>query len=803
MSTGGAPPRPVLKKLLLQKSPRPTASFTSRRGRRRNSANLHAQILAAERAQAKWTNDHFVGAVYSAQCTHLGRAVEGTSLVAPCTPCRMVSRVKTFRNALRRRAPSLKNAKYTPKSYRNELVGKAYARHTDVQELMEMDAGQSRWLIFAKRGASGRYKNQEAFLGMMDAIMKVEDRRFRGKGLQNIQYDASYDTVCTTLALICPRGYRILQAEFAGRTLRNISLIQQKIGRFQSGIVAVNFDAALQWAFELGYSGPFILAVDDTKVLTALRSYVDGTKWKLGGMHGTVKTFKTYDDLVKKADVGRNDLAEKTRAWLLLIPFPGIPPRLIATMPLRSRVARPELRKWHDEIERQLEAREMHHITYNVDGASTERGLAHDFEDEAVDEGRVHTWSYLHPERRQPPLILSAPLLSNGKPRIPSTDGKHCKKNARGSATSGARTLALGRYLVHYGQLAELAEGDKTPLLKADIIGVDKQDDRAAARLFSSAVIDYLSCTQPDELGLIIYLFVIGEIVDAQQNRSISHTARIKMLWRGHFFLQGWRYYILRHPQYSVNTHFITRELYDILCVYINAMLLLILVHRDFFPDTPLLHWLSSTEVCEHFFGCARKIQKDFTYVEWLLMIPKLSLLMAGESKLKGIQAAARDHRSGYNHSWFDARGIDLKTLATFPNDATIQTLVDSAYEEAQSLLRLLGIEPTPLPDTDAAIREALAEPLSHIRRDQDPFPGLEEEDTNPVPDGSSGAAALDQLLLTDDLDERADTRSGDLDDKMTNLGIATAAVVVHDTLMMYVLFVIVLETACLYIQSC
>ncbi|EIW63091.1 uncharacterized protein TRAVEDRAFT_114404, partial [Trametes versicolor FP-101664 SS1] len=230
--------------------------------------------------------------------------------------------------------------------------------------------------------------------------------------------------------------------------------------------------------------------------------------------------------------------------------------------------------------------------------------------------------------------------------------------------------------------------------MKSDIIGVDKQDDRAAARLFSSAVIDYTSRILPDELGLVIYLFVIGEIVDAQQNRTLTHSERTKMLWRGRFFLDGWRQHIIDHPFYALHTHFITRELYDILSIFINAMLLLIVTHRDYFPDAPLLHWLNSTETCEHFFGCARKIQKDFTFVEWLLMIPKISALMAGElrSKLKGAQEKAAVARFGYHHSYFDSRGVDLANLATFPSDTEIEQLINVAHTEAQSLLAIVGI---------------------------------------------------------------------------------------------------------------
>ncbi|KIM85633.1 hypothetical protein PILCRDRAFT_37664, partial [Piloderma croceum F 1598] len=97
----------------------------------------------------------------------------------PCEECRKILCLQIFHNALCHPPPKIQNWKYTPKEYRSELLGKAYMQHMDVQEFMEK---------FAKRGIAGHYKDQSAFLGMMDAIMKVEDQLFEGKGLKNMKY---------------------------------------------------------------------------------------------------------------------------------------------------------------------------------------------------------------------------------------------------------------------------------------------------------------------------------------------------------------------------------------------------------------------------------------------------------------------------------------------------------------------------------------------------------------------------------------------------------------------------------------
>ncbi|OJT05301.1 hypothetical protein TRAPUB_3891 [Trametes pubescens] len=774
VESGGAPRREVLKLDILQDHTR------SRSRNKLSPKQIHTHVLVQERAQAKWLNHPTNGVVTSVKCQKRGR-VSSSGEVIPCSECNKLTHFKIFLNALRKPTPAPGRAKFTPKAFRNPVTGETYLRHCDVQELMEMDKSKFPWKVLAKRGLQGRYNDRQAFIGMLDTvtIMRAEDRLSKGKKLTNIRYDATYDEVCTTMALLSPRAYATLRAEFGGRGVRSMRKIRARNGQFKSGIEDANFDAAEQWAHALGWDGPFILATDDTKVVAALRSFHDGEQWRLGGVHGSVPSFSSYEELMELGNVEQGELAEKTRAWLLVVPVPGVPPKLIATMPLKSSVSRAELRGWHDEVSSKLASRGLHTVSYNVDGVETERGLTHDLQQEAIAAGRSRTWTFKHPIAGRPLLQLTAPLLENGKPCIMSTDGKHAKKNGRGSVTSGARGIAIGRYLVHFGLLKQVAEGENSPLMKSDIVGVDKQDDRAAARLFSSAVIDYVSRILPDELGLTIYLFIIGEIVDAQQNRALEHSERIKMLWRGRFFLDGWRQHILDHPLYALHTHFISRELYDILSIFINAMLLLIVTHRDYFPDVPLLHWLNSTETCEHFFGCARKIQKDFNFVEWLLMIPKISILMAGElrNKLKGSQEKATAARFGYHHSYFDSRGVDLANLASFPSDDEIEKLINVAHTEAQSLLAIVGINMQALPIVDDKGFAAALAALSSDSIVDGLHEGPEESEDAPL------AAHLERLLRGDKDQFLHGTSCLAKDEAMTNLGIHATATVIHDHL--------------------
>ena len=70
-------------------------------------------------------------------------------------------------------------------------------------------------------------------------------------------------------------------------------------------------------------------------------------------------------------------------------------------MPIRNKVSRPELRKWHNTIEERLAAHGVHHTSYNVDGVSIEHGLGHNLQNEAIAAGRVPKWTFKHPIKGQ------------------------------------------------------------------------------------------------------------------------------------------------------------------------------------------------------------------------------------------------------------------------------------------------------------------------------------------------------------------------------------------------------------------
>lgn len=230
-----------------------------------------------------------------------------------------------------------------------------------------------------------------------------------------------------------------------------------------------------------------------------------------------------------------------------------------------------------------------------------------------------------------------------------------------------------------------------SPIYVHDVQKVDRQDDNAATRLFSGATLEWLAKNHPEHLGLIIYLFVCGELIDAYQNRSLSISARVQLVLRAHFFIELWEKF-LQVSKYPKSQHYVSPQCADITRTLIHGLLQVVIIYRDYSGgNRPLLPWLLSTEVIEHIFGLCQQIVKDFTMLDFQYIVPKLFIKLR-QAALSSKFSDGKARASGYNHTYTDIRGIDLQALSTYPTNDDMNDIAVRAYGEAESLFALLGV---------------------------------------------------------------------------------------------------------------
>jgi len=412
-------------------------------------------------------------------------------------------------------------------------------------------------------------------------------------------------------------------------------------------------------------------------------------------------------------------------------------------------------------------------VSYACDGTEVERGVQRRFLDQFTSK---RTYKIRNPQPGCNDTTVTYGIY-NGQAMCMVQDSKHALKTMRNNLFSGAHLLVLGNFTATFQHILLVAQGAGSPLYSRDVNKIDRQDDNAAVRLFSAETLKYMADNHPEFAGEIVYLFVFGELIDAYQNRHIPHAERLKLVLRARYFLDLWEAF-LGKCGYRKDHYFISREAEDIIRIIIDGFIALIIIHRDHVRG-PLLPWLHSSEACEHVFGNARQIVKDFTFLDFIYMIPKLRIKLR-ESVLRGKSSDSKARAAGYNHTYFDNEGLDLCVLSTYPSDEEITAIAGQAAQEANSLISFLGLRPEDLFSPQA---------VSSVVR----LPGIgawfqeEEEETvdaglfeNELDDETGDNVELQAIL--DHEENSPISRRLAIDERCTNLTAAALAMAAEDT---------------------
>ncbi|KAG8705173.1 hypothetical protein FRC09_003116 [Ceratobasidium sp. 395] len=757
-------------------------------------ANLseRSQAAVAEEAKAtrRWKNSTSPLAVYSSECKGTGRTTSNGS-TAPCASCSGIASLKEFKNALRHKQAAPERRKFTNRRWIDQISGLVYAGVHGVSELFTGEKTPA--VTFAKNALAGKYKSREVFFGLVQTMDIVVDKEERGVGRQNTRYPPAFDDFCHTLQSISTFSYQTFAKSLAGRTVTSFQSKRARDPKFPLTICAEVFQQAKTYIDGTGYSGPVCLSCDDSKLFPALQTYYTAAtqKWHLvGGVNGPVAI--ADNEALKKVLSDRSvDKASKIRLWVIQIPLPGIPPFALAALPIGSNASSNILIDYLTSILDGLLEIGIHAVSYAADGGPVEQGVQTELEN--ASDGHQE-YKIPHPRNHQDSSNSKQDWVTfrldfyRGKPLVRVQDSKHALKNCRNNLFSGARLLVLGSTFLMYSQVREIAFDGLSTLFHRDVENLDRQDDYAAERLFNALTLAWIlrdrlnmdesgvsSTGQPSRQydGLAVYLYILGELIDAYQSRHIDHGERIKMALRAKFFLQIWSDFLL-DAGYDLHTYFISHQTYKILSTIIDGLILLIYVYRDHL-DTPqaFLPWLHSTEACEHMFAEMRKLVDDFTYLDFLFAVPKLRVLLRA-SYARTQYPSSTSFRSGkaegYTHTYMDMHGVDLNLLSTYPTDSEIKQLSRLAYLEATQAAEAVGIRVEGLPAGQPEPEQPFSLPSIDVG-----FPF--DESIEPISD----CEAFQQLV---DIAEKSELPYEEVSVKRDNLIYATAALLIERSTM-------------------
>ncbi|KAF6765888.1 hypothetical protein DFP72DRAFT_996748 [Ephemerocybe angulata] len=645
------------------------------------------QVLDIQYHERTWKNEHQKLRVYSTACEK--QVVSGApKRNRPCPGCATVLLSKKFQVALRKLPGT--HFKFIPLRWQNTLIGELFLRCRELAGILDEDPKRSPLLKVARAFLDGRLEDKAVFKSILIAMATQIDKEERGVGLQNFKYPPAWEEMCQILRDISPQSYEALSKHIQMPTGRSLLMKRARQPRFPMDINERTFEGVVNELKLLGYIGGHVaLSCDDTKLLPGYRVYYDGedkTHYLVGGTEGRLRVIDP-DQVQSVLDDANSEKATKLRLWCLTLPLPKVSPIIVAALPISSKLDADQLFGLLKKLLDGLIDKGIRVVSYASDGTEVERNVQKQLLNLGTPVDRV----IKNPHTNRPDTRFQFTIY-RGQAMCIIQDSKHALKTLRNNLFSGARLLTFGNSVAAYRRIRELVDGPGSPLPKRDVEKLDRQDDNAACRLFSAGVLEYLIEHHKEEAtGEIAYLFIFGELVDAFQNRTMAHAERIQLALRARYFLDTWTAY-LEVTEHSKAKHHLSRECLDILDILISGLLALAIIHRDYVDGlAPLVPWLNSTEPCEHVFGSARKVIKDFTFLDFIYMIPKLRIKLR-EATLYAKTSDGKARASGYNHTYFDHAGVDLIALAEIPSDAEMDAIALVASQEADTIASFVGM---------------------------------------------------------------------------------------------------------------
>ncbi|EGG02170.1 uncharacterized protein MELLADRAFT_91589 [Melampsora larici-populina 98AG31] len=552
-------------------------------------------------------------------------------------------------------------------------------RYTELQQLIQSVERSTRagdlefWTTFGVHARAGLFKDVPMLRAVAEGVAIRAEREAKGLTTRGMPFNEYLDNMLTTAGAYSKGASELFRANLAGRSSRGFRLQRQRIGaRMHDKFHIDNVLPVVAWLERYGYSGPVSAGTDQTVCVKALR-YNNSCLVGVEGGDVEVSDLEHLEKLVEHAVQG-DHLCKKLplsqiRAYTLQVPLPNVPTFVVALISSREDESAEDIKAQHLQFINLLESVGIRLISLGSDGAASEV-LAQELLVNSATE---------HLEFSAPKLSVNirVPLLGASKrPVVVVQDPKHARKTASNQLLSGARFLAFGRFNVNLDQLLTLLQTEECPLGYKDVLNTDKQDDGRAYRTFSEDTFK-AACAQPDCLGLVLYLYIFGELVDSWLNQSMPHRERIISSYTAVFFVRKWKAYLLKRQ----------KEPGSLMNLSSNQS------HRDHYPTHPLMPWKHGTECCEHIFGWMRVISPTFTVLDARQMMPKIfaviKSIMSGHITLP----MSENLHAGYKHDFSPNNTHDFSyILSQYPSNSEINELLELAESRAEELAAFAGM---------------------------------------------------------------------------------------------------------------
>ncbi|CAB4439121.1 unnamed protein product [Rhizophagus irregularis] len=634
---GGERPEVVGKRLFPMKFPQ-DAPFSRKKLNKEQIQEFNTTLQAT----SLWKIDQFEGVIRSAKCT-----VMTTNLSGLCSECIDLKKNTRLKDALKSRRATPSTTKFIPKFYFNtHLIG--LMKNQNLRSLwtciITNNNDSAMWASLVQMGMNGSFSGEKTFTELASLMLQIKTKEEAGISMKGLRY-FEHLTHFFSLLSESSREYEVFRKALGGMSIQRICQIRASNTELitDPNLVLDNVTKFACIAKELKWEGPILLMTDCTKIHSKLvysqeLGYITGST--LPSSEVSVSDINDIHEKIR--NIYENDaLVTQVRVIVFKIPIGKIPPMVIAILPTKGDESAEQIFNILCTVLDFAHQNNLNILSMGADGARSEFNA----QTKIMNSSSTY-FTFDDPFYN---VHFKVPIIY-GRPLVRVQDPKHAKKTAQNQLFTGARHLSLGIDTVRYDQLYLLAHQDKHTLLKRDVLNVDKQDDGAAYRMFHSD--NLLQIIQAENISDMIRLFI-------------------------YLFVFVWKDYIQRcgmiHSSkwYNMQHSIISMQSFKIFISIAESLIMLIIVHREYYPHYPLFLWEHGTEALEHIFGISRQVIADFNFYEFYKIQKRV--MYRDKISRAGLINTSRDRTLARGYV-FDIDGTSLshetiECLRTWPSE--------------------------------------------------------------------------------------------------------------------------------------
>lgn len=199
--------------------------------------------------------------------------------------------------------------------------------------------------------------------------------------------------------------------------------------------------------------------------------------------------------------------------------------------------------------------------------------------------------------------------------------------------------------MAHLQSLVERFNKSEHLLTRSTLNPKDRQNYDSVLKICDKRVTNMLKKHVDDSEATVIFLdSIILNSIESFMSDKISPLERVEKMWKAVFMARIWKYFVLKHPKYTLKNHFMSSNLYSCLEQNAHSLVLIILFLKENNLNHLFIPWFYNSQACEKFFAQMRALCSTYSMIATCSVKEAVSRV----SKIHLLSEISNDKESGF-----------------------------------------------------------------------------------------------------------------------------------------------------------